>query len=163
MGDTAGCGSRPMHSNPIQHHLAESTVALARKASSGCSVMVYTTHVHAAGNRDVSAKTLVRQLSARAPPPLAPVPPATFGSIFAPRCQAALLSPNLAEPLRAANLADEAAFSWEVIPLQITGQNSADARIASKIAWPHSYFSHELMLWSSSTSSLRSSYRRGSS
>lgn len=133
MGDT-GCGSRPMHSSPIQHHLAESTVALARKASSGCSVMVYTSHVHAAGNRDVSAQTLVRQLTARAPPPLAPVRPATSGSIFAPRCQAALLSPDLAEPLRAANLADEAAFPWEVIPLQITGQNSADARIASKIA-----------------------------
>ena len=119
---------RPMDSNPARHHLAESTVVLARKASSGCSIMVYTTHlhVHAAGNRNVSAQTLVRQLLARAPP--------RNGSTFAPRCQAALLSPTLAELLRSDNLTDEAAFPWDIVPLQITGQNSLDARIVSKIA-----------------------------
>jgi hypothetical protein len=126
MSGTAGCGLRPMHSNPARHHLAESTVALARKASSGCNIMVYTTHVHAAGNRNVSAQTLVRQLLARAPP--------RNGSTFAPRCQTALLSPTLAELLRAENLTDEAAFPWDIVPLQITGQNSGDARIVSKIA-----------------------------
>ena len=126
MSGTAGCELRPMHSNPARHHLAESTVALARKASSGCSVMVYTTHaydVHAAG---IVSQTLVRQLLARAPP--------RNGSTFAPRCQAALLSPALVELLRADNLTDEAAFPWDIVPLQITGQNSFDARIVSKIA-----------------------------